>query len=139
MHDLGRPRPRPSWLPQAKLIRFKALSLNLHLVGNNQKPPKTPVDVLEAQPYPSFVIGPSLPNRKTRKQIRHHHGAFLCWEASEALRLKCMLALFPDILPPPSVGVSYLPLHAYRGWWLPCCFFAVTDRLLPPAPELVLL
>lgn len=132
MSDLGRPGRRSSWLPQAILIRFKVLLLDWHLVGNNQKTPKAPVEILEAQPYPTFAKGHSLRNRTTRKSIRYHHGTFLCWEVSEAFRLKCMLALFPDILPLPPVGVSYLPsMHTESG-----CSHAVfrkaTSMLLPP-------
>lgn len=47
--------PRPSWLPQAKLIRSKALPGNWLLLGNNQKLLRAPAEILEAQPYPSFT------------------------------------------------------------------------------------
>lgn len=57
----------------------------------------------------------------------------------EALRLECMLALFPDILPPPSVGVSYLPSMHTEGGCPHAVICRVTNRLLPPDPELVLL
>lgn len=49
-----------------------------------------------------------------------------------------MLALFPDILPPPSVGVSYLPSMHTEGGCPHAVICRVTNRLLSPDLELVL-
>lgn len=58
---------------------------------------------------------------------------------SEALRLEYMLALFPDILPLPPVGVSYLPSMHTEGGCSHAVICMVANSLLPPDSELVLL
>lgn len=122
---LIRSKPCPSPGTQLRITRYL--------------PPRAPVEIVEAQLYPSFATGPSLRKRTTREPIRHHHGAFLHWEVSEALRLECMLALFPDILPSPPVGVSYLPSMCTEGSCPHAVFCKVMIRLPPPDSELVLL
>lgn len=58
---------------------------------------------------------------------------------SEALRLEYMLALFPDILPLPPVGVSYLPSMHTEGGCSHAVICMVANSFLPPDSELVLL
>lgn len=48
------------------------------------------------------------------------------------------MALFPDILPPPPVGVSYLLSMHTEGGCLRAVICMVTNRLLPPVPKLVI-
>lgn len=147
MRDSGRPQPKPSWLPRAMLVGSEALSGMGYLDGHSQKLSTAPAVILEPQtdlPTPFCHTGPSVRKRITRKPIRPHHGAFLHWEVSEALRLEWVLALFPDIPPFPSpvaaaaAGVFYLPSTHTEGGCPHAVICMVTNRLLPLASKLVL-